>query len=109
LGKSVFVFTDTNFKTEALESNVPVVVDFWAEWCGPCKAISPTIEEIASELDGKAKIGKVNVDDNPEIANNFNVLNIPTLIFIKGGKEMGRMVGINPKAEILRKIEALAK
>ena len=107
--KSIFEFTDTNFKAEVLESRIPVLLDFWAEWCGPCKAISPIIEELASELDGKAKIGKVNVDENPEITNNFNILNIPTLILVKDGEEAERIVGMNPKAEILKKMERLIK
>lgn len=100
-------FTDGNFKKEVLEAKVPVVVDFWATWCGPCKAIMPIMEELGKELGPKAKIGKLNVDENPAIAEQYSVFNIPTLLFIKGGKEVDRLVGINPKAKISKKIEGL--
>lgn len=105
MGKGILEFTDDNFKKEVLESNIPVLVDFGAAWCGPCKAIAPAIEELGQELDSKLKIGKLNVDENPDVVGKFNILNIPTLIFFKGGGEMGRMVGINSKAEILKKIK----
>lgn len=105
--KTVLEFTDANFKDEVLNSSAAVLVDFWAVWCGPCKAIAPIIEELAGELGGKIKIGKVNVDENPDVANSLDILNIPTLIFFKSGKEMARMVGINSKAEILKTIEEL--
>ncbi|MFA4842867.1 MAG: thioredoxin [Candidatus Omnitrophota bacterium] len=100
-------FTDGNFKKEVLEAKVPVVIDFWAAWCGPCKAITPIIEELGREFSGKAKIGKLNVDENPAVTEQHNVFNIPTLIFFKDGKEMDRLVGINPKAKISKKIESL--
>ncbi len=100
-------FTDGNFKKEALEAKVPVVIDFWATWCGPCKAMTPVIEELGREFDGKVKIGKLNVDENPAVTEQHSVFNIPTLIFFKGGKEVDRLVGINPKTKISKKIEGL--
>ena len=103
----MFECTDANFKTEVLESKGPVLIDFWAVWCGPCKAISPTIEELAKELEGKVKIGKLNVDENPDVTNSLGILNIPTLIFFKDGKEKGRMVGMNSKADISKRIKEL--
>lgn len=109
MGKGMLEFTDGNFKDEALDSKLPVVVDFWATWCGPCKAIAPIMQELAAEYKGRARVGKVNVDDNPAITRDFNILNIPTLIFIKDGEEMGRLVGINSKAEISKRIEELIK
>jgi len=107
LGKSIFEVTDNSFKEEVLGSRLPVLVDFWAVWCGPCKVMAPVLEGLASEVDGKVKIGKLNVDENPEVTSNFNILNIPTLILFKDGKEQTRMVGINSKAEVLKKIEGL--
>ena len=103
----ILEFTDGNFIKEVLEAGAPVLVDFWAVWCGPCKAIAPVIEELSAELSGRAKLGKLNVDENPETVNKFDILNIPTLIFFKGGKEASRMVGINSKADILKKIKEL--
>lgn len=105
--EKMFECTDANFKTEVLESKGPVLIDFWAVWCGPCKAISPTIEELAKELEGKVKIGKLNVDENPDVTNSLGILNIPTLIFFKDGKEKGRMVGMNSKADISKRIKEL--
>ncbi|MBI4336169.1 MAG: thioredoxin [Candidatus Omnitrophica bacterium] len=107
MGKGVLEVTDANFKKEVLEETLPVVVDFWALWCGPCKAMSPVIEELAKEFEGRAKVGKLNVDENPAVTQSSSVLNIPTLIFYKNGGETDRMVGINPKAKIAKKIEGL--
>ena len=97
--------TDTNFKQEVLESHLPVLVDFWATWCGPCKMITPIIEEVAKEYAGKIKVGKLNVDDNPAIATRYGIMSIPTLVFFKHGKIMDQVVGILNKAELKRKIE----
>ena len=103
---SLVHFTDANFKKEALESDLPVLVDFWATWCGPCKAIGPLVEELAKEYAHKMKIGKLNVDENSKTATHFGVMSIPTLIFLKGGKVMEQAVGALSKAELKKKIEA---
>ena len=90
-----------NFKEEVLNSEKPVLVDFYADWCGPCNAMAPVIEELATELDGKAKVGKINVDENSDIAVEYNVMSIPTLIIFKNGKEEKRLVGLRDKEELL--------
>lgn len=90
-----------NFKKEVLKSEKPVLVDFYADWCGPCNAMAPVIEELATELDGKAKVGKINVDENSDIAVEYNVMSIPTLIIFKNGKEEKRLVGLRDKEELL--------
>jgi thioredoxin 1 len=97
--------TDASFEQDVKNSAVPVVVDFWAPWCGPCRVIGPILEEIAKTLHGKAKIVKLNVDENSEIASQFNVMNIPTLIFFKDGIETDRAVGVLPKEELEKKIQ----
>ena len=90
-----------NFEKEVLKSEKPVLVDFYADWCGPCNAMAPVIEEVATELDGKAKVGKINVDENSDIAVEYNVMSIPTLIIFKNGKEEKRLVGLRDKEELL--------
>ncbi|NKL80965.1 thioredoxin [Rhizobium leguminosarum] len=89
-----------NFQSEVLESAVPVVVDFWAEWCGPCKMIAPSLEEIAVEMEGKVKVAKLNIDENPELAAQFGVLSIPTLAIFKGGEVADISVGAKPKTAL---------
>ncbi|MBP2444066.1 thioredoxin [Rhizobium leguminosarum] len=89
-----------NFQSEVLESAGPVIVDFWAEWCGPCKMISPSLEEIAAEMEGKVKVAKLNVDENPELAAQFGVLSIPTLAIFKDGKVTDMSVGAKPKTAL---------
>lgn len=91
-----------NFEKEVLNSEKPVLVDFFADWCGPCKMMAPIVEELATELDGKAKVGKINVDENSDIAVEYNVMSIPTLIVFKNGKEEKRLVGVRDKEELLR-------
>lgn len=98
--------TDDSFQSDVLSANVPVVVDFWAEWCGPCKMIGPSLEEIAKELDGKVKIAKVNVDENPAIASQLGIRSIPTLMLYKGGKVASQKVGAAPKGELKKWIDA---
>lgn len=105
---NVINLTDANFASEVLNSTVPVLVDFWAPWCGPCIQLSPVIDEIANERVGKAKVGKVNVDESPALAGQFRVNSIPALIFFKGGQPAGQLVGRQPKAEILSKLDGLA-
>ncbi len=91
---------NANFKSEVLDSSVPVVVDFWAEWCGPCKMIGPSLEEIAGEMAGKVKIVKLNIDENPELGAQFGVRSIPTLLMFKGGAIASNLVGAAPKSRL---------
>lgn len=100
-------FTDLNFEEEVLKSDKPVVVDFWAEWCGPCRMVAPIISELAEEYQGKAKIGKVDVDSNPGISARFGIRNIPTILFIKNGEVADKQVGAVPKSVLASKIDAL--
>lgn len=90
-----------NFEKEVLKSEKPVLVDFYADWCGPCNTMAPVIEELAKELEGKVKVGKINVDENPDIAVEYNVMSIPTLIVFKNGKEEKRLVGLRNKEELI--------
>ena len=94
--------TDSTFKAEVLDSATPTLVDFWAEWCGPCKMIAPTLAEIAAEQKGKLTIGKLNVDDNPDTARRFDVMSIPTLLVFKDGQQVKRLVGAKGKGQLLQ-------
>ena len=98
---AVITLTKENFGAEALKANVPVLVDFWASWCGPCRMVSPIVDEIAEESDGSYKVGKVNVDEQPELASQFGVMSIPTLIVLENGKVKNTAVGARPKEFIL--------
>ncbi len=103
---NVVEFTDANFDSEISSSEGPVLVDFWAPWCGPCKMIAPIIEEIADEKAGSAKVGKLNVDDNPAIAAKFRVQAIPTILIFKGGTMVEQITGLKSKADLLAKLSA---
>lgn len=101
-----FEFTDTNFQETALAEDTVAVVDFWAEWCGPCRLIGPVIDELAVDYDGKATIGKVNVDENPQISMKYGVRSIPTILFIKNGEVVDKHVGTATKATLEEKLNA---
>lgn len=94
-------FTKANFKQEVLQSEQPVLLDFWAPWCGPCKRVSPIVEEIAAEVSGAVKVGKINIDEHPELASQFRIMSIPTLMVVKDGKPVSTSVGVKSKQEIL--------
>jgi thioredoxin 1 len=96
---SVLEFTDANWKSEVLESEMPVLVDFWAPWCGPCRMLTPTIEKLAGELQGKVKVGKMNTDENPDTPGGLRVSAIPTVLIYQGGVERERLVGVSPESK----------
>ncbi|MDA3731114.1 thioredoxin [Niameybacter massiliensis] len=102
-----FKFTDENFQQEALESNIPVIVDFYADWCGPCKMMAPIIDELATQYEGKIKIGKVNTDESRAVASKYNIMSIPTILFIKDGQVVETTVGALPKQVLEQKISQL--
>jgi thioredoxin 1 len=99
--------TDANFEENVLKSDKPALVDFWAVWCGPCRMVGPVVEEIANEYGDKAVIGKVDVDNNPEIAQKYGIRNIPTILFIKNGEVVDKQVGASPKATLVEKLDAM--
>ena len=100
--------SEENFQKEVLESDKPVLVDFWAGWCGPCRAIAPTVDELATEFDGVAKVAKVEVDENASIATEYEIQSIPSLLFFKGGEVVDRVTGVVPKQVLAEKLQELA-
>lgn len=99
-------FTDDSFENDVLESDKPVLVDFWAEWCGPCRMVGPVVEELAGEYEGKAKIGKVDVDSNPEVSQKYGIRSIPSLLIFRDGEVVDQIVGAVPKAQLKKQLEA---
>ncbi len=106
MSDAVIYINDENWQSEVLKSDIPVLVDFWAEWCGPCKTIAPILDELADELVGKLKIAKVNVDDNQKLAGDFGVRSIPTLLILKGGVVQEQVVGAMSKVDLQAKLDA---
>lgn len=104
---NVIEITDSTFENEIRKSNLPAIVDFWAEWCMPCKVVLPVINEIAKEFEGKVKVGKINIDENTQTTTDLTVMNLPTVVFFKGGEEAGRMTGTIQKRDLLKKITEL--
>jgi thioredoxin 1 len=102
-------FTDANFQSEVLASDKPVLVDFWAPWCGPCKMVGPVVEKLATDLSATVKIGKLNVDDNPNVAQEYGVMSIPTLLLFKGGKVVGKTMGFQPEPKLREFITSNSK
>jgi thioredoxin 1 len=99
--------TDADFKKDVLDSKVPVLVDFWAEWCGPCRMVAPVLDELAKEYDGKIKIAKVNVDENQQVSMDFHIRSIPTLLFFKDGQMVKQLIGAHPKTKLVTEIQEM--
>lgn len=104
---AVIELNEKNFDDEVIKSSLPVLIDYWASWCGPCKAMAPIVEELSRDFDGRFKVAKVNVDENSSLATKFRVMNIPTLILFKNGKEADRVVGVTQKADLAKKMNKL--
>jgi len=98
--------TDQTFKSDVLDSQVPVLVDFWAAWCGPCRMMAPVLDQAAKDLEGKIKVAKLNTDENPETASKYGIMSIPTMILFKDGKPAGKIVGYVPKAQLTKTLES---
>ena len=97
--------SDATFKDEVLENDLPVLVDFWAPWCGPCRMVAPVVEELAEEYDGKVSFYKLNTDDNPQVATTYGIRSIPTLLVFKGGEPVGQIVGFRPKGDLKKRLD----
>jgi thioredoxin 1 len=108
MGKAVELNAD-NFKREVLESQLPVLVDFWATWCGPCRMVGPIVDELAGEYEGKVKVGKINTEENAPLAGEYGVISIPTLLIFKGGKPVDQIIGAVPKNVIAKKLDAVSQ
>ncbi|MBM3240718.1 thioredoxin [Candidatus Poribacteria bacterium] len=106
-GENLLEIKDDNFEAEVLKSDIPVLVDIWAPWCGPCRIVGPIIEELANEYAGKMKVGKLNVDDNSETAMKYQIQSIPTILIFKGGQEVQRLIGARPKPAFKKEIDAV--
>lgn len=106
MAKNTVELTDDNFQSEVIDSDVPVLVDFWADWCAPCRAIAPAVEEIANEYQGKAKVGKLDVDNNQQVAMEYGIRSIPTLLIFKDGEVAEQIIGAVPKAQLTSKLES---
>ncbi len=107
MDKNVIQLTDENFDKELSSSNTPLIVDFWAEWCGPCKMFSPVVDEVARDYAGRVRVGKLDVDANSEVPTKFGVMNIPTVVFFKDNKQYSRLVGAVSKRELIKQVEEL--
>jgi len=106
MGKEVQAVGDQEFDQDVIKSDQPVLVDFWAPWCGPCRMVAPIVEELAGEFEGKVRFRKLNTDENPMVSAKFNIRSIPTLLIFKGGEQVGQIVGFRPKSAIKQRIEA---
>ena len=105
-GAATLTITESNYQSEVVNSSVPVLIDFWAEWCQPCRMIGPTIDQLATEYQGRAKVGKIDVDSNRALALQFNIQSIPCVVVVKGGQVVSRTMGIKPKAEFTKMLDA---
>jgi thioredoxin 1 len=106
MGKEIQAVGDLEFEQDVIKSDQPVLVDFWAPWCGPCRMVAPIVEELAGEFEGKVRFRKLNTDENPMVSAKFNIRSIPTLLIFKGGEQVGQIVGFRPKSAIKERIEA---